>query len=407
MHILFVADGRSPITRRWIQSVRALQHEVTLISTYPCEALEEAQNTIVFPVAFSNYQGNKKQPFGEQSSRNSARISMVKRFRSLFLAARAWFGPLTLPGLAPRFRQLVEQIHPDAVHALRIPFEGMLAAYTPKNIPLILSIWGNDLTLHAPSSAWMRARTIQALRRADGLIADAQRDIRLARQWSYAYDRPTLVVPGNGGIDLAGLRREAAAATVPTGSGIEEVPPSPEGPLVINPRGLRGYVRNDTFFQSIPLVLERNPSVHFVCTSMAGQAEALGWVSRLRLNEHVRLLPPLSQGQLWNLMMHSDAAVSISNHDGTPNTLLESMACGCFPIVGDLESLREWIIPGQNGLLVEPGKPQDLAAALLVALDDSSLRQAAAETNLRLIQERAEINLVRAQVEVFYQRSIH
>jgi glycosyltransferase involved in cell wall biosynthesis len=393
MHILFVADGRSPITRRWIQSVRALQHEVTLISTYPCEALEEAQNTIVFPVAFSNYQGNKKQPFGEQSSRNSARISMVKRFRSLFLAARAWFGPLTLPGLAPRFRQLVEQIHPDAVHALRIPFEGMLAAYTPKNIPLILSIWGNDLTLHAPSSAWMRARTIQALRRADGLIADAQRDIRLARQWSYAYDRPTLVVPGNGGIDLAGLRREAAAATVPTGSGIEEVPPSPEGPLVINPRGLRGYVRNDTFFQSIPLVLERNPSVHFVCTSMAGQAEALGWVSRLRLNEHVRLLPPLSQGQLWNLMMHSDAAVSISNHDGTPNTLLESMACGCFP--------------GQNGLLVEPGKPQDLAAALLVALDDSSLRQAAAETNLRLIQERAEINLVRAQVEVFYQRSIH
>jgi glycosyltransferase involved in cell wall biosynthesis len=407
MHILFVADGRSPITRRWIQSVRALQHEVTLISTYPCEALEEAQNTIVFPVAFSNYQGNKKQPFGEQSSRNSARISMVKRFRSLFLAARAWFGPLTLPGLAPRFRQLVEQIHPDAVHALRNPFEGMLAAYTPKNIPLILSIWGNDLTLHAPSSAWMRARTIQALRRADGLIADAQRDIRLARQWSYAYDRPTLVVPGNGGIDLAGLRREAAAATVPTGSGIEEVPPSPEGPLVINPRGLRGYVRNDTFFQSIPLVLERNPSVHFVCTSMAGQAEALGWVSRLRLNEHVRLLPPLSQGQLWNLMMHSDAAVSISNHDGTPNTLLESMACGCFPIVGDLESLREWIIPGQNGLLVEPGKPQDLAAALLVALDDSSLRQAAAETNLRLIQERAEINLVRAQVEVFYQRSIH
>lgn len=405
MHILFVADGRSPTTRRWIQSARALQHEITLISTYPCDPLAEAQNTLVFPVAFSSYGTSTKNSPSTPLSKPGPTQRLLKRFRSLFLAVRAWLGPLTLPGSAASFRKLVEQIHPDAVHALRIPFEGMLATYTPTDIPLILSIWGNDLTLHAPASPWMRARTIQALHRANGVIADAQRDIRLARQWGYPYDRPTLVAPGNGGVDLAGLRREASGAISAPGN-----TPSPTphpGPLVINPRGLRAYVRNDTFFQAIPLVLERNPQVRFVCPAMAGQAEALGWVSKLRLEEQVQLLPSLSQGQLWNWMMHSDAVVSISNHDGTPNTLLESMVCGCFPIVGDLEALREWITPGRNGLLVEPGKPQDLAAALLLALENPGLRQAAAETNLRLVQERCEINLVRAQMQVFYQRSLN
>ena len=50
--------------------------------------------------------------------------------------------------------------------------------------------------------------------------------------------------------------------------------------------------------------------------------------------------------------------VSPSTHDGTPNTLLEGMACGSFPIVGDLESLREWIEPGLTGSWWIPTTPR-------------------------------------------------
>ncbi len=82
------------------------------------------------------------------------------------------------------------------------------------------------------------------------------------------------------------------------------------------------------------------------------------------------------------------------------------MACGCFPIAGDLESLREWITPGVNGLLVEPTKPPALAEAVLQALDQPALRLKAKEINLGLIRERAEVNLVRSQIEVFYQRMV-
>jgi glycosyltransferase involved in cell wall biosynthesis len=142
----------------------------------------------------------------------------------------------------------------------------------------------------------------------------------------------------------------------------------------------------------------------FVALAMAGQPEALQWVERLHLQENIRLLPFLPQEQVWNLFQKSAVTVSVSSHDGTPNSLLEAMACGCFPVVGDIESLREWITPGINGLLVEPHQPQAVAEAILLALENPDLRRVAVEANQALVHQRAETGLVRAQSEVFYQR---
>jgi glycosyltransferase involved in cell wall biosynthesis len=40
------------------------------------------------------------------------------------------------------------------------------------------------------------------------------------------------------------------------------------------------------------------------------------------------------------------------------------MACGCYPVVGDIESLREWITPGVNGSLIDPGDVKALRMAV-------------------------------------------
>jgi glycosyltransferase involved in cell wall biosynthesis len=80
------------------------------------------------------------------------------------------------------------------------------------------------------------------------------------------------------------------------------------------------------------------------------------------------------------------------------------MACGCFPIAGDIPSLREWINPGENGFLVDPGDPDALAEAILRALDDLDLRNKAQKQNARLIAERADYDRVMAQAAEFYQR---
>ena len=129
-------------------------------------------------------------------------------------------------------------------------------------------------------------------------------------------------------------------------------------PLVVNPRGFRpGSLRSDVFFQSIPLVLQHIPAAHFLCPSMAGQPEALEWVERLKIGQQVHLLPTLPQAQLWEIFLRAEVFVSPSVHDGTPISLLEAMACGCLPVVGDIESMREWITPGVNGLLADAASP--------------------------------------------------
>jgi glycosyltransferase involved in cell wall biosynthesis len=399
MRLILVADGRSPTTRRWARSLVELGHEVTLITTFPGEPVEGIAAEVCLPVAFSGLVAAGGS--GAASGQASAARRLIRSFRGLFLAGRYRLGPLTLRYYGPRLRWLVENIQPDLVHALRIPFEGMLAAYSPPDIPLVISIWGNDLTLHASGSGQMAALTRGVFTRANALMADAARDIRLARAWGLAEEKPTLVVPGSGGVPLAEI--DAVLDQVRTmGSRFDDLF-DPETPLIVNPRGFRpGSVRQDTFFQALPLVLQRRPNLRFACPAMAGQREAVSWVERLGLKDKVHLLPHLPQQHLWALYARSALTISISQHDGTPNSLLEAMAAGVFPIAGDIESLREWITPGINGLLVEPSKPQALAEAILLSLDAPDLRRAAAVCNRQLVETRAADHVVRAKIDAFY-----
>jgi glycosyltransferase involved in cell wall biosynthesis len=103
----------------------------------------------------------------------------------------------------------------------------------------------------------------------------------------------------------------------------------------------------------------------------------------------VTLLPRLTPAEMAEVFRRSQVALSPTTHDGTPNTLLEAMACGCFPIAGDLESIREWIEDGKNGRLIDPDDPHSLARATLEALADPELRQRAAELNRHLVESRA------------------
>jgi glycosyltransferase involved in cell wall biosynthesis len=85
-----------------------------------------------------------------------------------------------------------------------------------------------------------------------------------------------------------------------------------------------------------------------------------------------------------------------------PNSLLEAIASGCYPIAGDIESLREWITPGVNGLLYPPADPFTLAESLLLFLDNPDRRYEAARQNLSLIRERADVTNTRRKVTEFY-----
>lgn len=226
---------------------------------------------------------------------------------------------------------------------------------------------------------------------ADALHADCQRDIRLSQEWGFDANKPMLVTPGNGGI--------RTDIFYPPAAPVEE-------PIVINPRGFRAYVRNDVFFQAIPLVLKKIPGVKFICASMAGESQALKWIEQLDISQAVELLPHLPHAQMADVFRRAQIVVSPSIHDGTPNSLLEGIACGCFPVAGDLESIREWITPDENGLLTDATNPQGLADSIIEAIENKTLRGKAAGLNAKLISERAEYTYNMEKIKLFYESLI-
>jgi glycosyltransferase involved in cell wall biosynthesis len=265
----------------------------------------------------------------------------------------------------------------------------MLAASAGLDVPLLLSVWGNDFTLHAPSTPLIAGFTRRALAAASALHADCERDVRLARRWGFAASSPSLVLPGNGGI------RADVFSPAPSPANL---------PIVINPRGFRAYVRNDVFFESIPLVQRERPDARFVCASMAEEPRAAEMVKRLGVQAITHFLPPLPHESMAEQFRQAQILVSPATHDGTPNTLLEGMACGCLPVAGDLESIREWITDGQNGLLVNPADPSALADAILRGLNDPLLRAQAARQNAHLIQARASYTANMPAAQEFYRQ---
>lgn len=402
MRLLFVADGHSPIALNWIAHFVEAGDEVHLLSTFPCKPDLELSSLNVVPVAFSGVGMWLRARRGKTSSRPSiggARMISLRDF------LRHWLGPLTLPRATEQARKVIEEVQPNLVHAMRIPFEGILAAAAHPFAPLLLSVWGNDFTLQATSTPFMSLLTRRALTRADGLHVDCQRDLHLAYDLGFSRERPKLVLPGGGGVrpeifhpgapDLAALDGPLKAVL----RGI-----SPDAKVVINPRGFRGYVRNDTFFQAIPRILKVHPRTIFICPAMANQAQAKRWIGQLGIGAVVHLLPMLSPIEMAATFQRAQVTVSPTEHDGTPNTLLEAMACGCFPVVGDLESIREWIEDGVNGLLVDAGDPEALARSVNRALADADLRAQAAERNERLIAEKATYTNVMNEAEAFYRK---
>src|SRR6185312_3951624 len=95
--------------------------------------------------------------------------------------------------------------------------------------------------------------------------------------------------------------------------------------------------------RAIPYVLAEYPHARFAAVGIQGHDSFLSLAARLGVASAFDALPQVSAGEMANLLRSSAASVSPSEHDGTPNTLLEAMACGAIPVAGDIESIREWI----------------------------------------------------------------
>ena len=70
----------------------------------------------------------------------------------------------------------------------------------------------------------------------------------------------------------------------------------------------------------------------------------------------------MSRDEYNRFMGQYDVYLSASQSDSSPASLIEAMASGLYPVVGDIPGVREWL-DGENGVLYDLGNPDSLRDA--------------------------------------------
>jgi glycosyltransferase involved in cell wall biosynthesis len=101
------------------------------------------------------------------------------------------------------------------------------------------------------------------------------------------------------------------------------------------------------------------------------------------------------------LLARSDIAALPSYHEGVPRFLLESAAAGLPLVASDLEGCRTVIHPGANGLLVPPRRPEALARAIRILIDDPGLRMRYGRASRRIAEEQSEEKIIAQYLRLY------
>jgi glycosyltransferase involved in cell wall biosynthesis len=105
-------------------------------------------------------------------------------------------------------------------------------------------------------------------------------------------------------------------------------------------------------------------------------------------NDRVRFVGAIPHDEMADYYRLADVTVSIPSSDGTPMSVLESMACGTPVLVSRIPNYDSHYIEDEKTvMMVDPKNPEAVATALTKLLQDGSLGQslaAEAERRVRL-----------------------
>lgn len=105
-----------------------------------------------------------------------------------------------------------------------------------------------------------------------------------------------------------------------------------------------------------------HPIWYLVCGKGKYQKKLEHMVEKYRIKDKVIFAG--YRADVIGLMKMSDLYVMTSYREGLPVSMLEAMACGLPVIATDIRGIRELIVQGQGGYLIQPGDEKGLAIQL-------------------------------------------
>jgi glycosyltransferase involved in cell wall biosynthesis len=97
-------------------------------------------------------------------------------------------------------------------------------------------------------------------------------------------------------------------------------------------------------------------------------------IKQYQLEDKVSLPGQMDKDNLFSLMSRSHVMALPSFNEGSPRVLWEAWAAGIPVIMTPVGAVDKHVTHNLNGLLVPPGYPQELAAAIKTLMDDETMR---------------------------------
>jgi teichuronic acid biosynthesis glycosyltransferase TuaC len=263
------------------------------------------------------------------------------------------WAPLALSGAILPFlrRQIRTGREFDLIDAHYFFPDGIAAVLIGRALarPVVVTARGSDLNViaqYAIPRRWIR----WAAQRADGLVAVSSGLEQRLVELGIAPERVRVL---RNGVDLALFRphdrnaaRDALGCTRPT---------------LLAVGNLVALKRHHLMIEALALL----PGVELI---VIGEGPERGPIEKLarqhRVADRVRLLGRVPQDRLPQIYSAADLLLLVSSHEGWPNVLLESMACGTPVVVSNIGGIADIVAAPEAGRILADATPSRLAEAI-------------------------------------------
>lgn len=291
------------------------------------------------------------------------------------------------------FEQKLQEIKPDIVQCFEMKLAGLpilSVVEKYKTIPFVYNSWGSDLFFYIEMGV-SQNEVQRFFKRINYFISDCERDYKIAV--TNGFQNTFLgVFPGNGGITfnndyikaiserdtiLIKGYADGVGKAIEVLKAIENIPLSllEDKKMVVFSADqiVSDYLQDNNFFKKLnTVIIKRNAFI---------------------VNE-----------ELLKIMGESLIYIGNSISDGMPNSLLEAMGMGAFPIQSNPGGVTEEVIANaENGFLIQnPLAISEITALIETALQNDELRTKAQKQNIYFIQNKYDRATLQPKIVSLY-----
>lgn len=279
-------------------------------------------------------------------------------FKKNFPSFYSWFTRYIDHDLEQAFEKVLQDVKPDVVHSFALyvscsPILQIMNKYSQTK--WIYSSWGSDLFYYQNDAAYL-VDIKNVLGRMNYMFSDCKRDFELAKKYGFQGDFLG-VFPGGGGFKFEELKSYISS--------------NEKRKIIL----VKGYENRSGRSINVVKALQKinkdlkDFEVVFFLTS-PNLFEYLK-ANKSEIDFNYRILDHVDHLKMMKIMGESLLYIGNSNSDGIPNTLLEAMGMGAFPIQSNPGGASSEIIKnGYNGLLINDCENiEDISMTCKNALD--------------------------------------